>query len=586
MNFTASEVRIYYAARVPAVKITSFREWRGPCPVHNGKDPNFSVNAETGLAQCHSQCGRGWDLVSLEMELSGLDFPRAKESIFNLIGRPNVPWEERDLEAIYDYTDANGRVLYQVLRKHGKQFVQRRPDGAGGWIWGLGNVERVPYQLAKLLRADFVAVCEGEKDCGTLDRLGIVATCNNGGAGNFRPELAQYFAGKHVAICPDNDDPGRAHAVKVSAVLAPVAKSLKILELPGLPAKGDVTDFVNAGGTVDQIRELYRKAQPWSPEWEFAVNVPDENEKYVRTLEQEIEAAGGLTAFWDLAKFTGLPTPFPKLNRALGGGMRLGEVYVIGANQGAGKTSLALQFALAALRGGYGVLCFSMEMSWRSVFQRMAGIEAGVDLSAFRAAQLRKADIGEEMSQLSRATSQIAGWRLQVSTKPSVTPEYIVNETKRLAKRGAVDIVIVDHMQLMAADTPTRGDYEKFTAISRAMKQTAAEVNVPLLLVSQTSRSNSRDRRSELEVSDLRGSGAIEEDAAGVFLLFEDHEDAQAARTDVSGRRTRYTTGPLKTWLKIGKNRYGVQGAYLLLKHYKSQTRFETPEEEECQDGE
>lgn len=177
--------------------------------------------------------------------------------------------------------------------------------------------------------------------------------------------------------------------------------------------------------------------------------------------------------------------------------MRPGEVYVIGANQGAGKTSLALQFALTVLRKGCGVLVFSMEMNWRAVFQRIAGIEAQVDLSAFRAAQLKKLDTSAEMFRLSRATAAIAGWKLQVSTKPCVTPEYIAAETKRLAKRGAVDLVIVDHMQLMAADTSTRGDYEKFTAISRAMKQTAAEVNVPLLLVSQTSRSNSREHRVE-----------------------------------------------------------------------------------------
>jgi replicative DNA helicase len=131
-------------------------------------------------------------------------------------------------------------------------------------------------------------------------------------------------------------------------------------------------------------------------------------------------------------------------------------------------------------------------------------------------------------------------------------------------------------MQLMGADTSTRGEYEKFTAISRAMKYTASEVNVPLLLVSQTSRSNSRERRSELDVADLRGSGAIEEDAAGIFLLFEDRDDGDAAKREPDGNgQTRYTTGPVRTWLKIAKNRYGVQGAYMMLRHQKSETRFE-----------
>ena len=263
--------------------------------------------------------------------------------------------------------------------------------------------------------------------------------------------------------------------------------------------------------------------------------------------------------------------------------MRNGEVYVIGANQGAGKTSLALQFALAALRRWPRRSYFSMEMGWRAIFQRLASIEAEVDLAAFREAQRQKRESREDRFMLAQATADLAGRKLLVSTKPAITPEYVVSETKRLAKRNAINLVVCDHMQLMAADHETRSDYEKFTAISRAMKQTAVEVDVPLLLVSQTSRSNSRERRAELDVADLRGSGAIEEDAAGVFLLFEDREDADRARAENDGRR--YTKGPVRTFLKVGKNRYGEQGRCILLLHHKAQTRFELPEEAQAHDG-
>src|SRR5262245_52683059 len=98
MTFESGEVHKYYAARVPRLRITNQREWRGPCPIHQGTNPNFAVNAETGLAQCRSTCGRGWDMIALEMEISGLDFARAKENVFDIIGRPNIPWAERDLE--------------------------------------------------------------------------------------------------------------------------------------------------------------------------------------------------------------------------------------------------------------------------------------------------------------------------------------------------------------------------------------------------------------------------------------------------------------------------------------------------------
>ncbi len=107
------------------------------------------------------------------------------------------------------------------------------------------------------------------------------------------------------------------------------------------------------------------------------------------------------------------------------------------------------------------------------------------------------------------------------------------------------------------------------------MKQIAVELELPVLLVSQTSRNNTTDRRSELEVSDLRGSGAIEEDAAACMLIYEDKDDR--ARTLQAGM---YAVGPVKTWLKLGKNRYGLQGMYLPLFHSKKYTRFDVGTDE------
>jgi CHC2 zinc finger len=164
MTLTASEVRTYYADRAPGLK-QSGKELRGACPVHRGKDSNFSVNIETGFAHCHSQCGRGWDIISLEMELAGIGFPQAKERVYDLIGRPRVPWEDRNIEAVYDYTDEAGKLQYQVVRLYGKQFKQRRPDGQGGWVWGLGDVQRLPFQLPKVMAADFVAVAGRRAGC-------------------------------------------------------------------------------------------------------------------------------------------------------------------------------------------------------------------------------------------------------------------------------------------------------------------------------------------------------------------------------------------------------------------------------------
>ena len=79
MELTQHEIRSYYQTRIPGLRMTSQREWRRPCPVHNGKDLNFSINSETGLSHCHSQCGRDWDIVAQRAGAFGSRFQNGKE---------------------------------------------------------------------------------------------------------------------------------------------------------------------------------------------------------------------------------------------------------------------------------------------------------------------------------------------------------------------------------------------------------------------------------------------------------------------------------------------------------------------------
>jgi RecA/RadA recombinase len=575
--FTPSEIEIYWTTRVADLRFNGHREVRTKCPIHQGERDSFSINSETGYAICHSACGRGWDLIGFEMEITSADFVKAKAEVYRIVGRPEVAREDRDVEATYDYRDEHGVLLYQVVRKFGKKFSQRRPDGKGGWAWGLGGAAPLPYNLPKILKTETViGITEGEKDAETLTRLGMPATCNSGGAGNFKPTLALHFAGKDVAIFPDADEPGRKHAVMVARLLHPVAKSVRIVEIPGLQLKGDVSDFVAKGGTLDQLNALYVKANPWTPDFEFPPSLPHENDRYIGDLATAIEAAGGVDAFWDLTRFTGIATPFAKLNRALGGGLRIGEYYVIAARTGKGKTSLALQFVLQALKDGHRALIFSLEMGLDAVCHRMCGIEAHVDLLALREDQLAKRDTSDSTRRLRRAMNVIYPLRPTVCTKPAITPLFIVSETKRLAQRNKIELVIVDHKGLVETDANARTAYEKSMAVTRALKQVAVELNVPVILASQVSRQNAREHRSELEITDLRDGG--EEDPAGIFLICEDAFDVKAARAIDNGRR--YSHGPVKNFLKVGKNRYGIGDCNVELLHHKSECRFEVTGEQ------
>jgi hypothetical protein len=162
--------------------------------------------------------------------------------------------------ATYDYVDEDGRLLFQVVRSEPKSFRQRRPGESGEWIWKLDITRRVPYRLPALVEAiaseRIIFIVEGEKDVDRLFGLGVPATCNSGGANKWPDELSEHFRDASVVILPDNDDPGREHARLVATKLTGIAANIRTLDLPGLPAKGDVSDWFDAGRTVEELWSL------------------------------------------------------------------------------------------------------------------------------------------------------------------------------------------------------------------------------------------------------------------------------------------------------------------------------------------
>ena len=177
--------------------------------------------------------------------------------------------------ATYDYQAADGTLVYQVVRFDPKDFRQRRPNGSGGWIWNLKGIERIPYRLPELVDAfpgDPVFIVEGEKDVDALIGLGLVATCNAGGAAKpgesskWPSTFATYFQGRDVVVIPDHDEAGEAHATAVAMNLTGLtgsAASVKILRLPDLSPKGDVSDWIAGGGTAGRLKTLASAVEPF-----------------------------------------------------------------------------------------------------------------------------------------------------------------------------------------------------------------------------------------------------------------------------------------------------------------------------------
>jgi hypothetical protein len=226
------------------------------CPAHDDRRNSLSVSSgDDGrvLLRCHANNGCTPEGIVQAIGLTMADLFETQNGL--------TP-QQRHIVATYDYR-AGTELLYQTVRYKPKDFRLRCPDGRGGWIWNLKGVARVLYRLPELQAADTTTVVfipEGEKDVEALCRLGLVATCNVGGAGKWQPAYSEALRGRQVVILPDHDEAGRKHALLVGRSLEGIAASVKVLELPDLPEHGDVTDWLGAVGDADQLLALAAEA--------------------------------------------------------------------------------------------------------------------------------------------------------------------------------------------------------------------------------------------------------------------------------------------------------------------------------------
>jgi len=275
MNGTAP--RHKFLPRLSGVVENGQGRWKACCPIHEADGQSHSPSLEitekpdgTLLLHCFP-CGpdvtaaRFVHAVGLTMSDLYADHgkrPGRKDSLGKKV-------------ADYVYRDAQGCIAYRAERwMNGdgtKTFTQSRPNGQGGWVPGVKGIERVPYRLPELIASAAdgatVFIVEGEKKVEALVKWGLVATCNVGGAGKWNKEFStRWLRDRDVVILPDNDpldpetgrSPGFDHAAKVLECTKPVAKSVRVIELSGLPPKGDIVDWIDQGGTLPKLMELLK----------------------------------------------------------------------------------------------------------------------------------------------------------------------------------------------------------------------------------------------------------------------------------------------------------------------------------------
>ena len=251
------------------------------CPCHSdgaryGKR-SLSLDPRYGL-ECFAGCDFR-DLVRTIRQRAGV-YPARSAPTQPMPQKRNGRGDLGEIVAVWPYQDEEARPRFRVVKlqgPRGKTFLQQHPAGrcgahagesckpAGmGWRWGRGGAPYMLYRSPELAAAPcdaFVFLVEGESCADAVVDLGLVATTSPGGAGKWGlGEYAEALGDRRVVILPDSDQPGADHAEDIIKDVLGVAAELRCIILPGLPFKGDVVDWLAAGGTREQLLALAERA--------------------------------------------------------------------------------------------------------------------------------------------------------------------------------------------------------------------------------------------------------------------------------------------------------------------------------------
>jgi replicative DNA helicase len=214
----------------------------------------------------------------------------------------------------------------------------------------------------------------------------------------------------------------------------------------------------------------------------------------------------------------GVPTGFTDLDKILGG-LNKSDLVIVAARPGMGKTALQLAIGqTAARRFSKRVAIFSLEMSAEQLVQRMIAAETRIDSQ-----RLRRGDLQEhEWPIFYEAIGRISEALLFIDDTPSITPMQLRTKARRLYAEHGLDLIMIDYLQLMQGERSMSNRVQEISDISRGLKGLARELDVPVVAASQLSRAVEQRQDKRPQLSDLRDSGSIEQDADVVMFIYRD----------------------------------------------------------------
>ena len=428
--------------------------------------------------------------------------------------------EERGVE--YKYSD--GRTVH---RSTDKKFRQS------------GNTKGTAlFHVEKLEPGRPVFLCEGEKDCLALEAVGHQAVTTAMGSGKAHMFDLTPLYGREVTIVRDKDEAGDKHAQQLYELLSPYCPSVKVVT--ALEGK-DAADHIAAGHSVDEfvLDESSRHRAMLNDIWTDLQAAKDmSSEDAIRHLQRSVDRAAmslvkddekpfkdwneSLDDWWEWMyrqdEHEVIPTPWDFMNASLAGGLHRGRSYIWAARPGRGKSIALINIARTAALVGMNVALFSLEMSNNEVMSRIIASGADAEYSQI----IRKNIDDLNMNLIGEYLDRAAGNNIHISDRQGLTIEQIQAECRRLNDTvdGGIDLFVFDYMQLIKAKGSMKA-HEMLEVVGQGIRRIAKECNAASVSAVQLNRDSVNEGRPP-RVEDLRGSGAIEQDADVIALIHHD----------------------------------------------------------------
>ncbi len=540
--------------------------WVARCPAHDDRAASLSIKPKGDddfLARCFAGCT--FEAIRDALEAKGLQK--------RPMAQAQEPRERRKVAKTtrHEIRDAAGELQCLHVRLDyeggGKTFFFEMPDGTRRLtikgtrlLYGVELIARNPGAP--------VVICEGEKAADALRRIGVRCALGTVGASILPdPDILDVLRDREVYLWPDNDEPGRIQGRALAARMRGRSRSLRLISWPDAPEKADAADFVEAGKTVDDFAVLADAAKAVEPELPASV-VRIGNVEAVRRVLIREDARYATGRMPDA-----ISTGIRELDRRLRGGWIPGEVYLLGAPTGSGKTTAMQGFAaIAAERGP--VLYVSPEMTIEALIEREITRRCGIPEYEIAKQDDREegADEGEKRANAAGQRSATAA-RLMSDALPvliygrsDATMADIVETARAIP---GLRLIVIDYAQQVAEIESNRPRYLQVGDVANRSVDLAKELGIPVLLASQVNVTEGKRRGDERTYS-FREAQILEHKASVAFIL-------ERSDPPEEWGQTRPYTVPVPAQLIIRKNRHGETWGRIEVEWWPALYRLQEP---------